>query len=294
MRNRKKLFAVTATMLSAATLYSAGLAGQGNGQGGNNAASAGVIPSQSAIGGGSSAVGPAGVLGVVAPGGGPLPGSNLYKLTTNPVTTTLQGAITPHISGMARQPGTRNYLLSGGMTDGGNIYGLAGSGAVGIGPSGFSAVPGMTWNPAGTTLYGTVTVAILADGLITINPLTGAGTLVGPMGGGIGGIDSLGWDPVTNTMFGSTGFFFDGSPGDEIVINPATGAASKTGVMSPTPTCTVAGMSFTTSGVGYISIGCGPGAGGNVYSWNPTTNAITLITNVTGSAASASSIEVVR
>jgi hypothetical protein len=291
MRNRKKLFAVTATMLSAATLYSAGLAGQGNGQGGNSAASAGVVPDQSAIGGTSSAVGPAGVLGVVSPQGG---GTTAYKVTTLPATSTVVGSLSPHISGLARQPGTRNYFLSGGMTDGGNIYGLTGAGAVGIGPSGFSAVPGMAWNPSGTTLYGTVTVSILADGLITINPLTGAGTLVGPMGGGVGGIDSLGFDPVTNTLFGSTGFFFDGSPGDEIVINPATGAASKTGVMSPTPTCTVAGMGFSNSGVGYISIGCGPGSGGNIYSWNPTTNAITLITNATGGAGSASGVEVVR
>jgi len=285
----KKLFAAGATLLSAATLYSAGLAGQG--QGGNSAASAGVVPTQSAIGGSSSAAGPAGVLGVISPQGG---GTTAYKVTTAPATSTSVASFTPHLSGLARLPGTRNYYASGGMTDGGNLYLLTGSGALGIGASGFSAVPGLAWNPAGTALYGTTTVSILADGLITLNPATGAGTLVGPMGGGVGGIDSLAFDPTTGTLYGSTGFFFDGSPGDEIVINPATGAAAKTGVMSPVPTCTVAGMGFSLSGVGYISIGCGAGSGGNVYSWNPTTNGISLIINATGAAGSASGVEVVR
>lgn len=284
----RKLFAVSATMLSAATLYSVGLASQG-GQGGNSAASAGVIPEQAAIGGGSSAAGPASILGVI--GGG---GLSIYKVTTSPPSSVAAGAMSAHVSGLARQPGTRNYFASGGMTDGGNLYVVTPTGGLLIGATGFSAVPGMTFNPAGTTLYGTTTVSILADGLITVNPVTGAGALVGPMGGGIGGIDSLGFDPTTNTMYGSTGFFFDGSPGDEIVINPATGAASKTGVMTPTPTCTVAGMAFSNSGVGYISIGCGAGSGGNVYSWNPATNGISLIINATGGASSASGVEVVR
>ena len=290
MRNRMKMVAVSATVLSAATLGSVALAVQG-GTGGNNAASAGVVPTQEAIGGGTSDVGPAGALAAISPQGA---NTVVYRVLTTPPSATVVSSPTVHLSGLARQPGTRNYFASGGMTDGGNLYQLTGSGVLMIGASGFGAVSGLTWNPAGTTLYGTTTVSILADGLITLNPLTGAGTLVGPMGGGIGGIDSLGFDPVTNTMFGSTGFFFDGSPGDEIVINPATGAASKTGVMSPTPTCTVAGMGFSNTGTGYISIGCGPGSGGNIYSWNPTTNAISLIINASSGAGSVSGVDVVR
>jgi hypothetical protein len=290
MRTRKKLFAVSATMLSAATLYSVGVAYQG-GTGGNNAASAGVVPTQAPIGGGSSAVGPAQSLIVISPQGGSTVG---YHVNVPTGTSTVEGSAPVHGSGLARQPGTRNYYMSGGMTDGGNFYILTATSALLIGPTGFSAVSGMAWNAAGTELYGTTTVAILADGLVSINPLTGAASLIGPMGGGVGGIDSLGFDPTTNTLYGSTGFFFDGSPGDEIVINPATGAASKTGVMSPTPTCTVAGMTFSDSGVGYISIGCGAGSGGNVYSWNPATNGIALITNATGGAGSASGVEIFR
>jgi hypothetical protein len=290
MRNRMKVVAVSATMLSAATLGSVALAFQG-GTGGNNAASAGVVPTQEAIGGGTSDVGPAGVLAGISPQGG---NTVVYRIFTSPPSATVVSSPPVHLSGLARQPGTRNYFASGGMTDGGNLYQLTGSGVLMLGASGFSAVSGLAWNPAGTTLYGTTTVSILADGLITLNPLTGAGTLVGPMGGGVGGIDALGFDPVSNTLFGSTGFFFDGSPGDEIVINPATGAASKTGVMSPTPTCTVAGMGFSSTGTGYISIGCGPGSGGNIYSWNPTTNAISLIINASAGAGSVSGVDVVR
>ena len=290
MRNRMKMVAVSATVLSAATLGSVALAVQG-GTGGNNAASAGVVPTQEAIGGSTSAVGPAGVLAAISPQGA---NTVVYRVLTSPPSATVVSSPTVHLSGLARQPGTRNYYASGGMTDGGNLYQLTGSGVLMLGASGFSAVSGLAWNPAGTTLYGTTTVSILADGLITLNPLTGAGTLVGPMGGGVGGIDSLGFDPVSNTLFGSTGFFFDGSPGDEIVINPATGAASKTGVMSPTPTCTVAGMGFSNTGTGYISIGCGPGSGGNIYSWNPTTNAISLIINASAGAGSVSGVDVVR
>jgi len=290
MRNRMQLVAVSATMLSAATLGSVALAFQG-GTGGNNAASAGVVPTQEAIGGGTSAVGPAAVLAGISPQGA---STVVYRIFTSPASASIVSSSPTHLSGLARQPGTRNYLATGGMTDGGNLYQLTGTGALLLGATGFSAVPGLAWNPSGTTLYGTTTVSILADGLITINPLTGAGTLVGPMGGGVGGIDSLAFDPVSGTLFGSTGFFFDGSPGDEIVINPATGAGSKTGVMSPTPTCTVAGMGFSATGTGYISIGCGPGSGGNIYSWNPTTNAISLIINASGGAGSVSGVDVVR
>jgi hypothetical protein len=282
-----QLLAPSAALLAAATLYSVGLAGQG----GNSAASAGVTPVQNPLVTPSAEAGPAAKLLVISPQGG---GTTGYEVDTSPAGSSVIGTATAHLSGLARQPGTRTFFASGGMTDGGNIYTLQPAGATLIGPSGFAAVSGLAWNGTGSALYGTVTVAVLADGLVQINPLTGAATLVGPMGGGIGGIDSLGFDPTTNTLYGSTGFFFDGSPGDEIVINPATGAASKTGVMSPTPTCTVAGMTFTSTGTGYISIGCGAGSGGDVYSWNPATNSITLITNATGFAGSASGVEVLR
>jgi hypothetical protein len=281
-----KLLAPSAALLAAATLYSVGLAGQG----GNSAASAGVTPTQSPIMT-SAAAGGSSTLLVLGPSGG---GTTGYLVKTAVPSTEVAGTATAHLSGMARQPGTRFYYASGGMTDGGNIYTLSPGGATLVGPSGFAAVSGLAWNAAGTELYGTVTVAALADGLVSINPLTGAASLIGPMGGGVAGIDSLGFDTTTGTLYGSTGFFFDGSPGDEIVINPATGAASKTGVMSPTPTCTVAGMTFSDTGTGYISIGCGAGSGGDVYTWNPATNAISLIINATGFSGSGSAVEVVR
>jgi hypothetical protein len=273
--------------LAAAALYSSGLAGQG----GNSAASAGVVPVQSSTPG--TALGSAGhTLAAISNQSG---NTVVYQVDTTTGTSTPKATYAgKNSSGASLQPGTRNLFISGGMTDGGNIYLAAGTDSVLVGPSGFSAISGLAWNPAGTTLYGTVTVSVLADGVVTINPLTGAATLLGPMGGGIGGIDSLAFNPATGVLFGSTGFFFDGSPGDEITINPATGAATKTGVMTPAPSCTVAGMDFDSDGTGYVSIGCGAGSGGNVYAWNPTTNQITLIVNASGSAGSVSAVEVIR
>jgi hypothetical protein len=231
---------------------------------------------------------------LAAIGGGPTADGYLLQAAPFSVLLTLPAIFPASLSGLSNLPGTFIFSMSGGMADGGNLYHFLPNGNfVGVGASGFSAVPGLAWNLTGSTLYGTTTVAILSDGLITLNPLTGAGTLVGPMGGGVGGIDAIAFQPTSGTLFGSTGFFFDGSPGDEIVINPTTGAASKTGVMSPTPTCTVAGMAFDDAGTGYISIGCGPGSGGNIYSWNPTTNSITLLGNANGSSKSVTDIEAI-
>jgi hypothetical protein len=281
---KRVLLPAALTTLAAAWAVSLGVAQDGNG---GNRGTSGNQPAVTP----SGADAPSGNL-FAALGGGVTTDAYLLQHTPFSNLLTLPGFFATNLSGLSNLPGTLIFSMSGGMGDGGNIYHFLPSGAfVGVGASGFAGVPGLAWNPTGSTLYGTATVSILADGVISINPLTGAGTLVGPMGSGIGGIDAIAFQPTTGTLFGSTGFFFDGSPGDEIVINPATGAASKTGVMSPVPTCTVAGMAFDDAGTGYISIGCGPGSGGNIYSWNPTTNAITLLGNANGSAKSVTDIE---
>jgi hypothetical protein len=285
-----RLLPTTLCVLSAAGLVSLGVAQHSTG---GNRATQPTDQLPTATVGTSSASVPSGNL-LAGIGGGVTSDGYLLSVTPFSNVITLPSIFPANISGLSNLPGTAIFSMSGGMGDGGNIYHFLPNGNfVGVGGSGFSAVSGLAWNPTGTTLLGTVTVAALADGVISINPLTGAGTLVGPMGGGIGGIDAIAFNPTDGVLYGSTGFFFDGSPGDEIVINPATGAASKTGVMSPTPTCTVAGMAFDDGGTGYISIGCGPGSGGNIYSWNPATNSITLLGNANGAAKSVTDIEAI-
>lgn len=275
-----------ATILAAATMVSLGVAAQG--QGGN--ASVGgpsiappattVTPSKAQGGVAHSLVG-------ISPQG---LNTTAYSISTaTGVATNLGNVGVDHGSGLSRQPGTRDFYIGGGMQDGGNIYLGALGTSVLIGPSGFGAIPGLAWDPAGTHLYGTTTVAVLADGLVEINPLTGGATVVGNMG--IGGIDAIAFNPTTGTLYGSTGFFYDGNPGDVITINPATGQATDTFQdMTPIPPCTVAGMAFDPQGTGYVSIGC---FGGQVYEWNLATNGLTLLS--TGSSGfSMSDIELLR
>ena len=109
---------------------------------------------------------------------------------------------------MDRQPGTRNYYVTGGMTDGGNLYRAIPSGTVLIGATGWSSVPGLAFTPDGA-LWGSAAVSIIGDGLISIDLGTGAGTLVGGGYGGPGGIDAIAWRAADSTMYANTGFFYD-------------------------------------------------------------------------------------
>jgi hypothetical protein len=182
-----------------------------------------------------------------------------------------------NMSGLSNLPGTAIFSLGGGMSSGGQLFHFLGNGSlVGPFPTGYPSCSGLAWVNGGGALVGSAGMATIADGLIYINPLTGASTTNGTYGSGIGGLDSIAQDPTTGTLYGSTGFFYDGSPGDVITINITTGLATDTFTdMTPTPSCTVSGMSFDISGQGFVSTGCnGPG---NVYSWNTSTNAITLL-----------------
>ena len=112
----------------------------------------------------------------------------------------------------------------------------------------------------------------------------GTATSIGPMGA-TSGVDALAIDPTTGTMYGSTGFFYDGDPGDVFTFDKATGAGTDTGVdMTPTASCTVAGMAFAPDGTGYVSIGCGVG---DIYEWDLSTHTITpLLFGVGGASIS--------
>jgi len=284
---RKNTIVAGASMLAAATLVSAGVAGQG----GNSAAAAGVRVAPSTPVAPSGAEGTSHNIVAISPQGAD---TELYTVSSAGGTVTSYGGVGVAFgSGMSRQPGTRSYYISTGNNDGGNIYiARLGSSAL-VGASGYPNVSGLAWNPAGSALYGTATGFVLSDQLVEIDPGTGAATPVGT-GMGIGGIDSIAFNPADGVLYASTGFFYDGSPGDKLTINPATGVASDSGAdMSPAPACTVSGMAFASDGTGYVSVGCGGtgGAGGDIHSWNVTTNQISLVANPTG-GPSVSDIEV--
>ncbi|MEM7305671.1 MAG: hypothetical protein AAF682_03320 [Planctomycetota bacterium] len=275
------------TALAATALYSSGIAFQ-NGQGGNSHMSVGATPTQQAtptkgvdVGGGV----PHRLYGINPASG------NVYFIDEGAGTSTQVQTTTTRISGMSKLPGTRTYYLSGGMTDGGNIYIANPGSALLVGNSGLGAVSGLAFDPADSRLYGTYTASVLSDGLCEINPTNGTGTPIGFMG--IGGMDSLAIDPTSGTMYGSTGFFYDGSPGDVITINKVTGAATDGGQdMNPQPPSTVAGMAFAGDGSGYVSIGAG---NGSVYSWDTGSNSISsIVDNATFSNGSMSDIDVAR
>ena len=86
--------------------------------------------------------------------------------------------------------------------------------------------------------------------LYTINPATGASTLVGPIriGASPTGVTGLAFHPATGTLFGVTSNAAGGiSPHSLLRTDPATGAATLVGVMANP----VGDIAFSSSGVLY-------------------------------------------
>lgn len=81
-------------------------------------------------------------------------------------------------------------------------------------------------------LYGAASTSNdVSDRLIKIDPITGAGTLVGtfgttPWGQKIQDIEGMAFHPTTGVLYGITGRGFDGTSGDLFIISTTTGAAS--------------------------------------------------------------------
>ena len=156
--------------------------------------------------------------------------------------TTLSGFFAPPgLSGLSNLPGTGIFSLSGGKQNGGRIYHLLPNGNfIGVGVTGFSACPGLVWGSPSGPLYGMVSTCSYpwcsyyggaGDSLAIIDPFTGATTELNPGGGlghGLTGVDAIAIDPTTGIMYGSTGYPYDGSPGDVIVIDTTTGLGTDT------------------------------------------------------------------
>jgi hypothetical protein len=116
-----------------------------------------------------------------------------------------------------------------------------------------------------------------AGNLLTIDPATGIGTIVGPMG--IGPVPALALDPSTGTMYAATG---SGSA-DLYRIDPGTGAATligPTGLSDGESLAAVGDMAFRADGILYAAVnvvGNGGTGSDNLATINKTTGKATLI-----------------
>ncbi len=178
----------------------------------------------------------------------------------------------PSLSGMDVQPGTGRVFVSGGNTDGGHLYRLLpGTNILFlVGATGFPNVPGLAFAPNGA-LFGSAHVAgptLNANGLIAIDPVTGAGTLVGAYGTQLGqpvrGVNALAVHPQTGVLYGIANTAFNGNNGDLFTIDPLTGAATHAGTLVEVNTgaampATVAGLAFDNQGQLFGSLGGGDG-----------------------------------
>ncbi len=90
----------------------------------------------------------------------------------------------------------------------------------GFGLGGFRGAAGLAFDPNSNTLYGADTNT---DQLITIDPVSGAGTAVGLSG--LFSVGGLAFDPNTNTLYGTT----IGLTPQLITIDPVTGAGTAVG-----------------------------------------------------------------
>ena len=189
-----------------------------------------------------------------------LGGNGIVNVCTVPFTKRDLGVSgTSNLGGIDESPLTGRLCASGGLTDGGNIYDIdpCTGAATLIGPSGFQAVPGLTFGPDGT-LYGSAFASgSNGDSLVVIDKATGAGTLIGPYGG-VSGVDAIACDPCTGQLFGSSGF-------DLIEIDKASaGILSVSGALVEGATgaalpAKLAGLDFDAQGNLYGSLGAGDG-----------------------------------
>jgi hypothetical protein len=149
-----------------------------------------------------------------------------------------------------------------------------------VGPIGF-AVTGMSFSPSTGVLYGvTAPRGSAPRDLITINPATGAGSLVGPLSG-------VSMDDIAfardGTLFGWSGRI---SGSSLYRINLATGAATNVG---PSGIKDVGvGFGIAPSGVPFLAAA---GASGALRTVDPTTGAVTTVATLSGAPFPTGSID---
>jgi hypothetical protein len=157
-----------------------------------------------------------------------------------------------------------------------------------VGAVGFDNIGDLTSDQV-STLWG---IQITTDSLVSIDPVTGVGTLgpaitgtaTPPTGGPAFPIVSLAYDPLTATLYGNTSVPYGGETADELYsINTTTGAATAVGLIGDDSvyalafdqsgdlfgvdgTCDLVGIS-TASGAGTVigSTGLAPNGGCGAY-----------------------------
>ncbi len=198
--------------------------------------------------------------------------TTVVSVDTQPFGTTNLGlAGVPSLSGLSVEPFTGTLFASSGQSSGGLLGTLdPGTGLFAlIGATGATAVPGLAFAPDGT-LYGTADTdgAGGSDALVRIDTSTGLATVVGPLvlppATPVPGLDALAFDPRGRQLYATTGFGFDGTPGDLVRVDPASGAVTLLGSLADActgagVTGTLAGLAFDASGNLYGSLGGGDG-----------------------------------
>jgi hypothetical protein len=148
-----------------------------------------------------------------------------------------------------------------------------------VGPIGF-AVTGMSFSPTTGVLYGVTAPKSGVRDLITINPITGAGSLVGPLSG-------ISMDDIAfardGTLFGWSGRI---SGSSLFRINTAIGAATK--VSTSGITDLGVGFSISPAGVPFLAAA---GASGALRTVDPTTGAVTTVATLSGAPFPTGSID---
>lgn len=181
------------------------------------------------------------------------------------------------------QAQSRNILFS--ARGGGNLTDLYildpsnGSVLLDLGPTGFS-ISGLRFDPTTGVLYGSTANRLSAGDLITLNPITGAGTFVGNFG-----IANHTMADIAFTRNGTLYGWAEPSRDDLHIINKATGAATDVGN---------AGLSTFGSGLAANSqdvlyfTGNGPSGALRIVDKN--TGLTTVVTNMSGAPLPGGSI----
>ena len=165
--------------------------------------------------------------------------------------------------------------------DGSTLYGTTGGGTstihtidpttgvvlstVGQIPAG-GALQGLEFNASGTLLGTHVPMGGMPSDLMTVNPVTGVLTMIGPTG--FGPIGGLAFDSGFNTLYGITSGLT--VPPILLSVNPSTGAAAQIAVT--TMNAEASSLEFTADKRLVTA-----GNDGNFYEINPTTGVATLI-----------------
>lgn len=203
------------------------------------------------------------------------------------------------LSGMTFNLATSEGWISGGHTDGGNFYSFSVftlSSPSLVGPTGFTAVHALAVDEVSGIIYGSASVTPgntfpSADRLISIDPNTGVGTLIGFYGssGGytIQGIECLTIDRDTGILYG-IGWLHDGITSlarwQVFTIDKTTGAATVVATLLEDVTNNLfggsgpSGITIDNYGNWYGSIG---GGDGRIIAINPSTWRFSIIFDAT-------------